>query len=328
MKIFAYSLRPYDEQGFFEDICKKKGIEYGFTSEYPSLQNAHLCEGYDALSILTNTMDPALLDKFKSLGIRYISTRTIGYDHIDNAYAHKIGIRTASISYDPTGVADYSIMMMLMGLRKIMPIIERGNIQDYSLKGKLGRHIQDCTIGIVGTGRIGTKVIEHLSGFGCKMLCYDIRQNESAAKYAEYTDLETIYKNCDIISLHVPGLDENYHMIGKDQIAQMKDGVMIINCARGMLIDTQAMIDGIESGKIGFAGLDTIEHEAGLYYLDRKGDILDNHDMAILKSYPNVLLTSHMAFYTDVAVREMVEHCVEGILEMDEGKENPFEIRS
>ena len=94
-----------------------------------------------------------------------------------------------------------------------------------------------------------------------------------------------------------------------------------------MLIDTQAMIEGIESGKIGFAGLDTIEHEAGLYYLDRKGDILDNHDMAILKSYPNVLLTSHMAFYTDVAVREMVEHCVEGILEMDEGKDNPFEIK-
>ena len=126
--------------------------------------------------------------------------------HIDNAYAHSIGIRTASISYDPTGVADYSIMMMLMGLRKIMPIIERGIIQDYSLKGKLGRHIQDCTVGIIGTGRIGAKVIEHLSGFGCKMLCYDIKKNDAAAKFAEYTDLDTIYKNCDIISLHVPGL--------------------------------------------------------------------------------------------------------------------------
>ncbi|MBQ1896691.1 MAG: lactate dehydrogenase, partial [Lachnospiraceae bacterium] len=110
MKIFAYSLRPYDEQGFFEDICKRLNIEYGFTSEYPSLENAHLAEGYDALSIITNTMDPALLDTFRALGIRYISTRTIGYDHIDNAYAHSIGIRTASISYDPTGVADYSIM--------------------------------------------------------------------------------------------------------------------------------------------------------------------------------------------------------------------------
>ena len=98
MKIFAYSLRPYDEQGYFEQICEKLGVEYGFTSEYPSLENAHLAEGYDALSILTNVMDPALLDKFKSLGIRYISTRTIGYDHIDNAYAHKICIRTASTS--------------------------------------------------------------------------------------------------------------------------------------------------------------------------------------------------------------------------------------
>ncbi|MBP1585068.1 MAG: lactate dehydrogenase [Lachnospiraceae bacterium] len=327
MKIFAYSLRPYDEQEYFEDICRRLDIEYGFTSEYPSLENAYLAEGFDALSILTNTMDPALLDRFKACGIRYISTRTIGYDHIDNAYAHSIGIRTASISYDPTGVADYAIMMMLMGLRRIMPIMERGNIQDYSLKGKLGRHIQDCTVGIIGTGRIGTKVIEHLTGFGCKMLCYDIKQNETAARYAEYTDLETIYRTCDIISLHVPGLEENYHMIGADQISEMKDGVMIINCARGMLIDTQAMIAAIESGRIGFAGLDTIENEAGLYYLDRKGDILDNHDMAILRSFPNVLLTSHMAFYTDVAVREMVEHCVEGILQMDRGETNPFEIR-
>ncbi len=327
MKIFAFSLRPYDEQGYFESICKAKGTEYGFTSEYPSLENADLASGYDALSILTNTMDPALLDKFKSLGIRYISTRTIGYDHIDNAYAHSIGIRTASISYDPTGVADYAIMMMLMGLRKIMPIMARGDIQDYSLKGKLGKHIQDCTVGIIGTGRIGAKVIEHLSGFGCKMMCYDIRKNESLEKYAQYTDLETIYKNCDIISLHVPGLESNYHMIGEKEIGLMKDGVMIINCARGMLIDTAAMIKAIESGKIGFAGLDTIENEAGLYYLDRKGDILDNHDMAILKSFPNVLLTSHMAFYTETAVREMVEHCVEGIIEMDEGKENPFEIK-
>ena len=116
-------------------------------------------------------------------------------------------------------------------------------------------------------------------------------------------------------------------MIGAEQFAMMKDGVMIINCARGMLIDTQAMISAIESGKIGFAGLDTIENEAGLYYLDRKGDILDNHDMALLKSFPNVLLTSHMAFYTDVAVREMVEHCVEGILLMDSGKTNIFEIQ-
>ncbi len=326
MKIFAFSLRPYDEQGYFEDVCKRLGIEYGFTSEYPSLDNADLAKGYDALSILTNKMDPELLDRFRELGIRYISTRTIGYDHIDNAYAHSIGIRTASISYDPTGVADYSIMMMLMGLRKIMPIIERGNIQDFSLKGKLGRHIQDCVVGIIGTGRIGTRVIEHLSGFGCTILCYDVKKNETAESLATYTDLDTIYRKCDIISLHVPGLEENYHMIGEEQIRMMKDGVMLINCARGMLIDTQAMISGIRSGKIGFAGLDTIENEAGLYYLDRRGDVLDNTDMAVLKSFPNVLLTSHMAFYTDVAVREMVEHCVEGIFMMDNGESNPFEI--
>jgi len=326
MKIYAYALRPYDEQPFFEDVCQRLGIEYGYTSDYPTLENAHLAEGYDALSIITNPMTPPLLDAFHKLGIRLISTRTIGYDHIDVAYAHKLGIRLASISYDPDGVADYTIMMMLMGLRRILPIMRRGDLQDYSLKGKLGRHIENCTVGIIGTGRIGTKVATHLSGFGCRLLAYDVYPNETAGKVAEYTDLDTIYREADIITLHVPGLESNYHMIGRDEFAKMKDGVILINCARGMLIDTDAMIGAIESGRVGFAGLDTIEHEAGLYYLDRTGDILDNHDMAILKSYPNVLLTSHMAFYTDVAVREMVEHSVEGLLDMYEGRENRFEI--
>lgn len=327
MKIFGYAIREYDEQGYFESICKEKGYEYAFTSDYPSMENASLAEGYDCISIITNPMTPELLDRFYSLGVRYISTRSIGYDHIDMEHARKIGMGIAHVTYNPEGVADYSIMMMLMALRKIMPIMKRAEVQDYSLKGKLGRQISSCTVGIIGTGKIGTTLIEHLSGFGCQMLAYDLYPNDRAAKYATYTDLETIYRDCDIITLHVPGLPENYHMIDASTFAKMKDGVIIINAARGMLIDSDALIDALESGKVGYAALDTVENEAGLYYLNRMGDDLANRQRAILASFPNVLLSPHTAFYTDVAVREMVENSIQGLVNYATGVENPFAVR-
>lgn len=120
---------------------------------------------------------------------------------------------------------------MLMGCRKMKHIMERAAIQDYTLKGKLGRELPDCTVGIIGTGRIGRTVIRHLSGFGCKMLAYDLYENDEVKQYAQYTDLETLYKECDIITLHAPATEDNYHMIGTDAIAKMKQDVIIINCA-------------------------------------------------------------------------------------------------
>ena len=222
-------------------------------------------------------------------GLKCIATRTIGYDHIDVEYAKELGLGVIHISYSPNSVADYTIMMMLMGCRKMKHIMERAAIQDYTLKGKLGQELPDCTVGIIGTGRIGRTVIRHLSGFGCKMLAYDLYENDEVKQYAQYTDLETLYKECDIITLHAPATEDNYHMIGTDAIAKMKQDVIIINCARGALIDTDALIDGIESGKVGFAGLDVVEHESGLYYFDRMGEPLHNPRLAILRSYSNVV---------------------------------------
>ncbi|MCR5717017.1 MAG: lactate dehydrogenase [Lachnospiraceae bacterium] len=327
MKIFGYAIREYDEQGYFESICKEKGYDYAFTRDYPSMENAELARGCDCISIITNPMTPQLLDRFYELGVRYISTRSIGYDHIDMEHARKIGMGIAHVTYNPEGVADYSIMMMLMALRKMMPIMKQAELQNYSLRGKLGRQISSCTVGVIGTGKIGTTLIEHLSGFGCKMLAYDLYQNDRAAKFATYTDLETIYRESDIITLHVPGLPENTHMINSDTFAKMKDGVIIINAARGLLIDSDALIDALESGKVGYAALDTVENEAGLYYLNRSGDCLANRQRAILASFPNVLLSPHTAFYTDVAVREMVENSIQGLVNYATGAENPFAVK-
>jgi D-lactate dehydrogenase len=188
--------------------------------------------------------------------------------------------------------------------------MERASVQDFTLKGKIGIELHNATVGVIGTGRIGKTVINELSGFGCNIIAYDIYQNDEVKSKAKYVSLEELYEKSDIITLHAPATEDNYHMINKSAIEQMKTGVIIINCARGSLIDTQALIDGIESGKVGFAGLDVVEQESGLYYFNRMGEPLGNPQLAILKSYSNVIVTPHTAFYTDEAVANMVENSI------------------
>jgi D-lactate dehydrogenase len=286
-----------------------------------------MARGYEVVNIITTVIDRPMLDKFHEMGVKCLATRTIGYDHIDTEYAKSLGIGIIHISYSPNSVADYTIMMMLMGCRKMKHIMERAEIQDYTLKGKLGREIPDCTVGIVGTGRIGKTVIRHLSGFGCKMLAYDIFESEEVKKYAQYVDLETLFRECDIITLHAPATDENYHMIDKHAIDLMKQDVILINCARGSLIDTDALIEGIEEGKIGFAGLDVVEHESGLYYFNRMGEPLHNPKLAILRSYSNVLVSPHTAFYTDEAVSNMAENSIVGAMKYMNGEDTPCLVK-
>lgn len=310
MKIFVYSLREFDEKAFFDKYCKKYGVEYGYTTETPCLENACLAEGYDVIDIITTTMDKPILDKFKSLGVRCISTRTIGYDHIDVEYAKSIGIGVVNVTYSPATVADYTIMLMLIGCRRLKHIMERAAVQDYTLKGKIGRELGNCKVGVIGTGQIGKMVVKELSGFGCEILAYDVKESDEVKKYATYTDFDNLLKESDIITLHAPALDSTHHMINEAAIKDMKSGVIIINCARGSLIDTDALIAGIESGKVGFAGLDVVENESGLYYFNRMGEPLNNPKLAILRSYSNVLVSPHTAFYTEEAVSDMAENSI------------------
>lgn len=310
MKIFVYSMREYDEKQYFDKYCTKYGVEYEYTTQTPCLDNAYMAKGYDVIDIITTKMDKPLLDEFHMMGVRCISTRTIGYDHIDVDYAKSLGMGVVNVTYSPATVADYTIMLMLMGCRKYRHTMERADIQDYTLKGKIGRELRNCTVGVIGTGKIGRKVIEELSGFKCNILANDIVESDEMKELVTYTDLDTLFAEADIITLHAPATQDNYHMIDKTAIAKMKDGVMIINCARGSLIDTDALIEGIESEKIGFAGLDVVEHEHGLYYFNRVGEPLGNPKLAILKSYSNVIVTPHTAFYTEEAVSDMAENSI------------------
>lgn len=325
MKIFVYNYRD-DEAEFFEKFGREYDVEIGYTREYPSLENAKLAEGYDALSIIVSDMNAEILTRFHELGIKSITTRSIGYEHFDLEKAKELGIKISNVSYSTDSVANYAIMLMLMCCRKAKHIMERSSMQDYSLPGKMGREISNCTVGIVGTGRIGATVLKHLSGFGCKLIAYDIYENPKVAEYAEYVTKDELIEQADIISFHAPATEENYHFVNSETVSRMKDGVILINTARGTLIDTEALISGLESGKISAAGLDVIEQEFGLYYYNLTGTVIENRELAILRSFPNVILTPHTAFYTDQAISDMVEISIKGNCLFYEGKENPWEI--
>lgn len=327
MKIFFFALREYDELQFVEQYSKLYDFTYDYTPDYPTLENAELAKGYDALSIITNPMYPEILDKFYSLGIRAISTRSIGYDHIDLEYAGKIGMKISHVTYSPNSVANYTIMLMLMACRKEPFILSQAAGQNFALQGKMGREISLSTVGIIGTGKIGETVARHLSGFGCKMLAYDLYPKDSLRDIVEYVNLDTLYAESDIITLHAPGLPENHHMIDGKAMEKMKDGVILINAARGSLIDTEALICGLESKKIGAAALDTFENETGLYYLNKEQEIMKNRDRAILNSFPNVILSPHMAFYTEQAVSDMVGNSIRGLLNFAKDEPNPFAVQ-
>ena len=315
MKVFVFSLRDYDEKAFLIKFCEKYNIEFGYTNETPCFDNVHLAAGYDAVDIITTPTSAQVIDKYHEMGIKCIATRTIGFDHIDYKYAASLGIGVVNISYSPATVADFTVMMMLMGLRKVKYIRLRADVQDYSLEGKLARELPQCTVGVIGTGRIGETVIKDLSGFGCRILANDTNPKESLVQNVEYVDLDTLFSESDIITLHAPAFDSTYHMLDEAAFAKMKDGVGIVNCARGSLIDTEALIKNLDNGKVGFACLDVIENEGGLFYFNRMGEPLCNHDLAILESYPNVIVMPHIAFYTDEAVSNMVENSLLGIKE-------------
>lgn len=328
MKVTVYNCRSFDEKELFEKYGKELGMELVLCPDVPDKENAVLARESECIDIITSKMPAELLKVFAGYGVKYVTTRTIGYDHIDVKAARELGMTVANAPYGPCGVADYTVMLILMTIRKMKRIIERTNIQDYSLAGIQGRELKDLTVGVIGTGRIGRTVLKDLSGFGCRLLAYDLFENEEVKNSGvPYVTLEEMWRQADVITLHTPLTDDNYHMINSEAISKMKDGVMIINTARGGLIDSAALISGIESGKIGGAGLDVVENEFGLYYYDHKSDILNNRELAVLRGFPNVTVSHHMAFYTDDCVDTVVRDSLLGCKYFVEGKENPWEVK-
>ena len=316
MKICAYEVRE-DEKKDFARMAEKLQVEIELHDEVPGPDTAALAEGCEGVTMLgMGKINKELLDMWKSMGVQCISTRTIGYNHIDTEYAKEIGMQVCNAAYPPSGVAEFTLMLMLMCLRNYKQSLWRGQVNDFALQGLQGKEIGSMTVGVIGTGKIGAQVIKYLTGFGCRILAYDMYPNAALKDVVEYVELDELFAKADMITLHTPLLDSTYHLVNAETIAKMKDGVVLINCARGELMDTTALIEGIESGKIGALGLDVVEGERGIAHEDHRIDILSNQQMAYLRQFRNVTMTPHMAFYTDVAVSHMVECGVAGLVEM------------
>ena len=327
MKIFFYTLREFDELPYCEPFKQKYGIDYAWTSEPPCPENLHLAEGCDAVSTNPCEIRPEYLQTFAKMGVRYLPCRSIGYDHIPLDTATELGLRVSHSHYPPEGVANYTIMLMLMATRKMNQIMLRAVAQDYSLAGKMGRDLSSCTVGVIGTGKIGRTVIRHLSGFGCRILAYDLYPNEEVCNTAEYVDLDTLYAESDVITLHLNATPENHYLINEAAIEKMKPCLILINTARGTLIEPKALVNVLESGKIGGAGLDVVEDENGICYYNRAGEALANRELALLRSFPNVIVSPHTAFYTDVNVASMVQSAFEAVSNMAAGRPEPNEVK-
>ncbi len=325
MKIAVYSCRE-DERELFEAYGRQMGVALSVTEEKPSLENLDVARGCQAVCVITTPVPAELLDAWKEMGIRAVSTRTVGYEHVDWKHAREIGIPVSNVSYTPHTVAEYTVMAMLMAVRRMKTIVTRYQVQDYSLLKVRGRELCRMTVGVVGTGQIGETVIRNLSGFGCRILANDVCEKEAVKELAAYTDLETIWRECDIVTFHTPALPETYHLVSRESLAKMKPGVVLINMARGSIIDTEALIEALESGQVGAAALDVLEDEGRIYYQDYKYDLTRNHDMAVLSGMPNVLMTPHTAFFTDEAVGDMIRYSLESCIAELEGRPNPRRV--
>lgn len=326
MRIIAFGCRG-DEKEAFEKYANEFNLSITYESRLLNFDTVELTKGYDGVSIigLCNVCE-GVLEKLKENNINFVASRSLGYNNIDVEAAKRLGIRISNASYSPYCVSDYTLMLMLMTVRKASHIIARTHSMDYSLSAVQGREMHNLTVGVIGTGKIGTAVIKSLSGFGCTILAYDPKENDRVKAYAKYVSLDTLYHQSDIITLHTPLFASNRYMINEDTLSIMKDGVILINTARGELINTGALINALESGKVGGAGIDCFENEIGIVHKDHNYAIIKNRELAILKSYPNVTVTPHVAFFTDQAVLDMVLCSLKSLHLFYNNLENPYEI--
>ena len=327
MKFAIYELWD-SERATLEKMSQQYGFTYVATQELLNMNNIHLCDGCDGVSTLGRViMNDELFHALSEKGIRYYSTRTIGYNHVDLNAAKKYGIQVCNSSYPPDSVAEFTVMMILLSLRKYKQTLWRQQVNDYSLRGLQGEVLGRLTVGVVGGGRIGTKVMELLKGFGCRILCYSDDRREEVKAFAEYVDEDTMYALSDVITYHVPCLPTTRHMMNEQALAKMKDGVILINTARGELFDINTLINGIESKKIGALAMDVFEGEEGIYHENRVVDILQNRDMAYLRQFPNVIFTPHMAFYTQLSMESMMQVAMENLVEFNQTGSAKNEIK-
>ncbi len=300
MKIAFFDNKSYDETSF-NQVNTQFGFEIKYFKGHLNFNNVALTKGVDVVCIFVNAVvDADVIDELVNNGVKLIALRCAGYNNVD-LKAAKDRIKVVRVpAYSPYAVAEHTLALMLTLNRKTHKAYNRTREGNFALHGLMGFDMHGKTAGIIGTGKIAKILIKTLCSMGLKVLAYDVYPDTDFAKQyqIEYTDLDNLYKNADIISLHCPLNKETEYIIDFDSIQKMKDGVMIINTGRGKLIHTQALIQGLKSKKIGAAGLDVYEEESDYFFEDRSNRVMDDDVLARLLSFNNVIVTSHQAFFT------------------------------
>ncbi len=308
-----------DEADLFGRLSPQYGVEPTIIRSPVSAENAALASGNGCISVSHKTeIGLSVLRALKEngVGVAYISTRSIGCNHIDMEAAEKLGITIGNVAYSPASVADYTLMLILMAIRNAKSVLGRADVHDYKLGAVPGRELRDMTVGVLGTGRIGQAVIDRLNGFGCRILASNLYPQAKA----EYVALDELLRQSDIVTLHMPLHADTYHILDRKRIGSMKRGAFVINTARGSLIDTEALVRSLETGRLGGAALDVVEGEEGIFYYDCTNKPIQNRLLLRLQQLPNAIITPHTAFYTDRALQDIVENTLRNCLEFERGQ--------
>ncbi|WP_417873974.1 2-hydroxyacid dehydrogenase [Xanthomarina gelatinilytica] len=309
MKTTIFSTHKFEEPYLLKANDGKhqlKLLESRLTEE-----TAILATGSKTVSLFTGDDASAkVLEKLSTLGVKNIALRSAGFNHVDLLKVAELDMKVARVpAYSPYAIAEHTMALILALNRKLIKANNRVREHNFSLNGLTGFDLNGKTVGVIGTGKIGSVLIKILHGFGCNILAQDIEENKDLIdKYGViYTDCATLCKHADIISLHAPLKASTKHLIDAKHIALMKTGVMLINTSRGGLVDTKAVIQGLKTKKIGYLGLDVYEEEEGLFFEDHSDDILQDDVIARLMTFNNVLITSHQAFLTETALTNIAE---------------------
>ncbi|SEK22621.1 D-lactate dehydrogenase [Maribacter orientalis] len=329
MKVAVFDTHKFEKEYLLEANGEKNELK--LLDTYLTVDTVELANGYDAISIFTeDDASEKVLDKLKKLGVKFIVLRSAGFNNVDIAHAKKLGIRVARVpEYSPYAVAEFTVAVMLSLNRKLTRTHYRIMEMNYSLDGLVGFDMHGKTVGIVGTGKIGRVVVKILHGFGCRLLTYDVVEDpELIEQYGLiYTDLDTLCHQSDIITLHAPLTAQTHHMINERRIVRMKNGVMLINASRGALVNTKDVIDGLKSKHIGYFGMDVYEEEKGLFFEDHSEDILEDDQIARLMAFNNVFISSHQAFLTDTALKNIAKTTIENLDCLEKGEACENEIK-
>ncbi|MDS1016746.1 D-2-hydroxyacid dehydrogenase [Lentilactobacillus buchneri] len=322
-KILAYNILGYEKEFVLEWAAEHPDVQVDFNDVELHDDTVDLAKGYDGIDYRQRSMlseTPDLYRKLRDFGITQLSLRSARVDSCNLKWAKEYGLTISNVpSYSPEAVAEMTLTHALNLIRHIPQFQSRMAKNDYIVEGLRSRELSEMTIGIIGVGRIGSTVAKIFKRFGARVLGNDIHENDAFRDLVTYTSKEDIFKNADLITMHTYMSDENYHMIDKAQFTQMKPSAFFINCSRGPIINTDALIDALQNHQIAGAGIDVIENETEIFNQSFDGDI-PLKEYTKLKAMDNVFLTPHVAFYTDIAVKNMVKQSLDDTLKLITGQ--------